>query len=390
MQVYKAYYKIIKKHMVSMLIYFGVFVVVALIVTGSLNGRTAGAFAGTKSKLAFISGEKDSPLVDGLRDYLSGNAQIIDIPDDMEIIRDALFFGRIEYVLRVPEGFRQSFLSGKNDVEPQKTVAAETAGSVNLDLLINKYLGIAELYAKNVPGITESDIVRNVRKDLDVSVKVDYKTYNKPSDMTELSYYFQFIAYSILAILIMGITSIMMAFNETDLSNRNLCSPMSPARMNLQIVLGNVTFALAVWAALCALVFIMHGNVVLNAAIALLCINALVFAFVSLSIGFLAGKFIKSHGAQAAVANVISLGISFLSGVFVEQELLGKTVLAIASFTPGYWYIRSVNEIKNMVAFSAQNIVPVICNILIQLGFAVAFIIIALVVTKQKNANLAN
>lgn len=370
-----------------MLIYFGIFAAVALIVSSSLNGRTAGAFTETKNRIAFISDEKDSQLVEGLRNYLSGNAQIVDVPNDSESIQDALFFGEVEYVLRVPEGFTQSFLSGRDDVKLGKTVASVSAGSVNLDLLINRYLGIAELYCKNVPDANESDIVRNVRKDLDNSVKVDYNTYNKPSDTGDLSYYFQFIAYSILAILIMGITSIMMAFNETDLSNRNLCSPVSPTKMNFQIVLGNATFAFIVWAALCALSFIMYGNVTLDAGVVLLCINALVFAVACLSIGFLAGKFVKSHGVQGAVTNVISLGISFLSGVFVEQELLGKTVLTIASFTPGYWYIKAVNDIRNMAVFSARNIMPVISSILIQLGFAAAFIIIAMVVTKQRRTN---
>lgn len=88
-------------------------------------------------------------------------------------------------------------------------VGIQSAGSFDLDLLINRYLGLAQLYVKNVPDITESEIVRNVDKDLSASAAINFNNYGKPSDTSSLSYYFRFIAYAILAIVIMGITSIM-------------------------------------------------------------------------------------------------------------------------------------------------------------------------------------
>jgi len=135
--------------------------------------------------------------------------------------------------------------------------------------------------------------------------------------------------------------------------------------------------------------FIMYGGVTLNEGTILLCLNALVFTFTALSIGFLAGKFIRSLGAQAAIANVVSLGMSFISGVFVDQELLGKTVLNIASFTPSYWYVKAVGDIRSTVEFSAQNVAPIVNSMLIQLGFAAALLIIALAVSKQRRRSLA-
>jgi ABC-2 type transport system permease protein len=133
----------------------------------------------------------------------------------------------------------------------------------------------------------------------------------------------------------------------------------------------------------------MFGHAAMNPGILLLCLNALIFTIVCLSIGFLAGKYIKSGVAQSAFTNVVSLGVSFISGVFVEQELLGDTVLKIASFTPGYWYVRAVSAIRNLSAYSLGNITPVFYDMLIQLGFAAAFVIIALVSAKQKRVGEA-
>ncbi len=390
MQVYKAYFKIIKKHIFSLLIYFGLFVAVAMIISNIFNttAGTDGTFTETKIKLAFINEDAGAPLAENLGKYLAENAQIVQIKDTTEEIQDALFFGQISYALRVPAGFSESFMSGGN-VSLQKTAPSLTAGSVNIDFLVNRYLNTAQLYADHVPGITQGSIVQNVEKDLAHSADVQLNDYNKSAEVDALSYYFRFIAYSMLAILIMGITTIMMVFNQTDLNNRNLCSPLGRTKMNVQMVLANATFALIVWAALCAMTFVMYGSVHVDTGIVLLCVNALIFTVVSLAIAFLAGKFIKSVSAQAAIANVVSLGISFISGVFVGQELLGKTVLTIASFTPGYWYVKAVNDIRDMTVYSTANMLPVIYSMLIQLGFAAALFIIALAVSKQSKSSLA-
>lgn len=391
MQVFKAYFKILKSRIVGIMIYFLVFIALALIITSALagSGGTATAFTASKSYIAFYNMDQDSVFVDGMKDYLGKNASIVDIPDEPQRIQDALFYGQIVYVLRVPKGFTQDFLSGKSDITLERTSAAGSVSSVYMDSLVNKYLNAAALYVKYVPGITQSQIIQNADKDLAVQTDVTLNTYTKPSSTVSMSYYFQYFAYVILAVMLMGVTSFMMVFNEPELRNRNLCSPLKPSKMNFQIVLGNATFGFVAWAVLCAVVFLLYNKGTYDTGTVLLCLNALAFTIVGLAIGFLAGKFIKSHNVQAAVTNVISLGICFISGVFVNQELLGKTVLSIASFTPGYWYVKAVNDIRNMTAFNAQSIAPVIYSMLIQLGFALALIVIAMVVTKQKRMSRA-
>lgn len=388
MQVFKAYFKILRSRIVGLMIYFAVFIALALLITNALGQTvTATDFTQEKSYIAFYNMDQDSELVDGLEGYLQSGAQFVDIPDDTQQIQDALFYGKVVYVLRVPQGFTQSFMTGGSDAALDKMTAAGSISSVYMDAMVNRYLNAAALYVKNVPGMTQSEVAKNVANDLAVQADVTLNTYEKPLGASDISYYFQYFAYVILAVMIMGVTSFMMVFNEGDLYNRNLCAPLKPSRMNLQIVLGNAIFGLLVWAVLCAIAFIMYGKFVLDRGTLLLCLNALVFTFVGLAIGFLAGKFVRTHGVQAAVTNVVSLGLCFLSGVFVEQELLGKSVLAVSSFNPGYWYIKAVNDIRGMVEYSSQNTAPVLFSILIQLGFALAFIAIALVVSKQKRVS---
>lgn len=387
MQVFKAYFKILRSRIVGLMVYFGIFIAIALLITGSLTQTVTGtAFTQEKSNIAFYNMDDDSALTDGLKAYLQDSAQFVDIPDDTQRIQDALFYGNVDYVLRIPQGFTQGFMSGSDAASIDKMTAAGSVSGVYMDAMVNRYLNAAALYVKNVPTISQAQLVSNVAADLAVQAEVTLETYDKAGGAGDISYYFQYFAYVILAVMIMGVTSFMMVFNEAYLYNRNLCAPLKPSRLNMQIVLGNAVFGLLVWAVLCGVAFAMYGKTELNTGTLLLCLNALVFTFVGLAIGFFAGKFVKNHGVQAAVTNVVSLGLCFLSGVFVEQELLGSSVLSVARFNPGYWYVKAVNDIRGMAEYSSSNITPVLYSLLIQLGFALAFIAVAMVVTKQRRA----
>ena len=176
----------------------------------------------------------------------------------------------------------------------------------------------------------------------------------------------------------------MLVFNKKDLRNRNLCSPITPKSMNTQLILGNLSYAVLAWLIMIMPSLFMFGSFMFTAKGMFFLINSLVFSLSALCISFLISILVKGPGAISAAANVISLGSSFISGVLVPQELLGSTVLRIGSFTPTYWYVKSNNIIAGMTELTLRNITPVLYNMLIVFGFAVASIAVALVVTKQK------
>jgi ABC-2 type transport system permease protein len=93
---------------------------------------------------------------------------------------------------------------------------------------------------------------------------------------------------------------------------------------------------------------------------------------------------VKSESSIPAVSNVLTLGLAFISGVFVPAELLGSLVLKVASFTPTYWYVAANNRIAALASFNYASLQPVFSAMLIQAGFALAFIAIALVLGKKR------
>ncbi|MDO9490629.1 ABC transporter permease [Acetobacterium sp.] len=384
MQVYKAFFKVIQKNRGQILIYLVVFMVLALLLTNTYNPPQNTDFSKVKVNIAFINDDADSLLVDGLKTYLGENANLVDLPDEPQKLQDALFFREVEYILRVPAGFTEAMLSGQ-DVQLEKTTVPDSTSNIYMDLLINKYLNTAQTYTTYMPGLSQADLTQYVDKDLAEQSEVTMISNGSHSANAEKSgYYFNYLSYSMFAILILGVCSVMLVFNNTDLKRRNLCSPIRSANMNLQMILGNLSFAILTWLVLISASFIMYGSFMFTTTGLLLLLNSFVFTLAALSISYLIGNIVKSRGAMSAVANVFALGTSFISGVFVPQELLGDNVLTIASFTPTYWYIKANNEIAAAVSYNADNLQSIFTSMVLVLAFGVAVLGVTLVLIKQR------
>ena len=384
MQVFKVYFKVVQKNIGQMIIYVGLFFFFAVVLTNVYSTPQNSSFSVTKCNIAFINNDTNSKLVRGSRDYLSENANIVNIADNTQKLQDALFFGSVDYIVRVPKGFTAEFLSGK-DVQLQKTTIPDSANSFYMDSMIDNYMNTAKTYSDNIKNLSQADIVSYVDNDLSQTTQVDLSNFKEQnSNAASCAYYFNFLAYALFAVLILGVCVVMMVFTNSDLKKRNLCSPIKLKNMNMQMVLGNISFALISWFLLIIASFIMYGSYMFTANALLLLLNSLVFTLAALSVSYLIGNLLKSRGAMQAAANVIALGSSFICGVFVPQYLLSKTVINIANFLPTYWYVKNNNNIVNIVNFNMQNLMPVFINMFIVLGFAAAILIVTLVVIKQR------
>lgn len=384
MQVYKAFFKIVLKNISQIMIYIVVFVTLAVLLSNTNAQATNTNFTETKVNIAFINHDNHSKIVEGLKDFLSKSTNIVNIPDDTQRLQDALFFRKVEYIVKVPKGFTEGLLNGKQ-IKLEKTTIPNSASGIYIDSIINKYLNTAKIYTSYMENLSEEQLINYINHDLSQNIEVKLNNSVEETSISEgRAYFFNYMAYSLYAVLILGVSSVMMVFNNEDIKRRNLSSPIKLKNMNFQMILGNITFAILVWFILIFASLVMYGKYMFTAKGLLLLLNSFVFTFAVLSISYLIGNVIKSKGAMSAAANVVALGTSFISGVFVPQALLGETVLKIASFTPNYWYVKSNNSIVKMVNFNMGNLTPIFLNMLIVIGFAVAVLSITLVYIRQK------
>lgn len=383
MPVFKAYFKVMRGAVVTLMINLLIFTGLALFFSSVAPGTAITDFEPSRTPLIVIDRD-GSPLTRGLVDYLALTNELLSFPDDREKLQDALFYREAEYVAIIPSGFTEAFMDGR-DCSLQKVTVPDSTSSYYVDLLIDKFLNTVRLHRLCDEEMTPLDLVAAAMADLSFDTPVILKTGSRPRGYDQpFSYYFAYCAFALLAMIVAGISSIMIAFNKPDLYLRSLSSPLPRRRMNLQLAAGHGVFAVACWALLLAGSFILHGESLLASGLTgLYALNTLVFAAVSASIGFMAGVFVKSKGAQAGLNNAIALGLSFLGGVFVPQAFMSKVVLAAARFLPTYWFIRANDLIGKLSGFAGENLYPIYESILVQLGFAAAIFAVTLFVGKE-------
>ncbi len=385
MPVFNLCLKIIKKNVPILLIYLVVFLCMSIMVSASLSKELGDvkSFVPTKADVVFISDE-DTPLVRGMRDELEKSANFIEIPYEKEALADALYFRNVTSIIHVESGFTQSFMSGEN-VAVKITNIPNSFSAVHVGMNINQYLNTASLYVKWMDEISEEVLVDLVKKDLGISTTVIIPKKAAEKANTNFNvYYFNFLAYSLLSVLILGIGSIMLIVNQPDIKMRNNSSPFSITRINSQIILGMFIFIVVSWFIMIIFSFLLNFNNSINKNMIYFLLNSLAFTFSSAGLSFLISNSINSKDAVMAACTVVTLGISFISGVFVPQELLGDVTLKIAAVTPTYWYVKANNQIGALSNFNFEKLLPSFYCMIIQICFGILFFALAQIITKRK------
>jgi ABC-2 type transport system permease protein len=387
MQVFRAYFKVMRASAGAISIYVAIFLGLSVAFSLAEAPQETGDFAQTRTSIAVINRDGEAPLAQGLADYLADTSGIVPYPDNPEKLQDALFFRNVEYIAIIPAGFSTDFLSGR-DCAVQKVTVSGSISSRYVDMRIDKYLRTARLRHQYGGDQSHEELAAAIRADLAQETPVTVL----PSSATngserEFVFYYRYFAYAVLATIMMGVSAIMMAFNKPDLRRRSLCTPIPARSANLQLAAGHTIFALGCWSVLVLFSFVLYGRNLLSSGLVwLYCMNTLAFTVVSASIGFLVGSSVRSNGAQAGAVNVIANGMSFVCGVFVPQSILSKHVLDFGRFLPAYWYVKANDAISGLSRPTASALRPIYGDVLIQLAFAAAIFAVTLLITKERQA----
>jgi len=386
MQVFRTYFKLLKSQLLSIIIYAVVFLTITIAISVAIIGSDEGSFQIKEVPIAVMNRDRENAFIQGMLEYLDQYVDYYDIEDSEEARKDALFFRRVLYIMIIPEGFTQDFLAGK-EVKIQKETVPDVAEVVSVDNAIDNYLNKASVYLKYVPDANAEDINEYILDQLSKDTEVTFVTTQSKKDINANEFnrnYYNYLAYVLLAVLITGVSSVMVSFHNVDIRRRQNASPLSVRSMNLQLIFANFMFVIVYLAVFLVAGYIVNPFRYFNRHLLLYVLNAVVFTITALSISYLVGITVKNKNAVSALSTVLSLSLSFLSGVFVDQQFLGKAVQKAASFMPTYWYVRANNEINAVSNLNLKNLSNVFLYYAIELGFAVVIFAIAMVVSKRK------
>ncbi len=383
MTVYKLYLKLIRRNFKSILMYLlifvGIFFMFAMI---NSNNKTTSSFKEVKPTIAYID-EEQSNLSMNLKDYLATITTISDI-DSVETGKDAIFFGEIAAYIIIPDGFSEHF----NNQQATNIHIEQRENESNAMLVqqyVNSYLQSVSTYQKNT-ALSLDEIHAQILDDQSNKTEIAFAIANPEKandDVLLRQLFFNYLSFICLSVTILIVGIVMHSMNNREIRKRNLAAPIKSVSMNIQMVLGNLTFSVGLWL-LFMIIISAFSNNMLNSIGFTYMLNSLVFFLVALSIAFLAANLIvnTAHPTEllSAITNILGLGMTFLGGAFVPQKLISDSVLAISRFTPTYWYVLVNDKLVDL----SEPTLEIFQYIGIQSLFAVACFILSMVVYKNK------
>ena len=125
------------------------------------------------------------------------------------------------------------------EVQLEKTIVPDSFSNMYIDLCIDKYFNAARVYVTSLDGITQQELVLHLKADLAETSLVEIKTNGeKKVDNSTANYFYNYLSYSLLSVIILGMSALMLVFNNRDLKLRNGCSPIPATSMKPAICAG--------------------------------------------------------------------------------------------------------------------------------------------------------
>lgn len=378
MTVFKTFLKVLNKCKLPIIMY-----TVFLIFFGGFNMQTSENntnFVAEKPDVLIINKDEEKGITKNFVDYIKNNSNIIDIENDEEKVNDALFYRDVNYIIYIPEKFREEFLKGNNPEIEIKSTGDYSASYT--EMLLSRYIKIANTYVKNVES--EEELTSKINETLSKETKIEISSKLDTDNLSKACFYYNFANYSILAGLVYVICLILSSFKKENIQKRTIISSMNYKKINRKLLLSSSLVAIGLWLSYVVLSFILVGNVMFTMHGMMYIANSFIFSICALTIAFLIGNLITNKNAINGIINVVALGSSFLCGAFVPMEWLPDSVLKIAHILPSYYYISTNEMLKQLEVINLDTMKPVITNMGVIVIFTAIFIIITNVVSRKK------
>lgn len=378
MQVFKSYFKILRRYVGQAIMWLGIFIGIMMII---LNVSTEEKTEYTDKQCLFAYSDHDgSSISKELTDYLSEHHErVTDIDEAKESVQDALYNRSIHCYLVIPKGFSEAVKAGNAD--GMLTVMA-IPGTNTASLFEGDMNGfIQKLSTLMAAGYDESESASIIGASLKVHTEVKLK--GNKSYFSKQERLYSYIPWILLMQLANVITPILMIYNKKELRNRIECSAYKYVNINKELLLAVIITGLGVCVPYVMMDGIMLRNNLLTAQSGLYMANMLVYMLVAVNIAFLFSKVAANAQVVSMLSNIVGLGMAFLSGVFVPMQYLGAGVIKVAHFLPAYWYVIAC---ENIYKNGSGKLGVTLQAMGVQVLFAVAIFMITLVVGKNKKS----
>lgn len=378
MIVFKTFWKIVNKYKFTIILY-----TMLLIIFGGLNmasDNKSMGFVNSKPDILIVNNDENDGLTKNFIEYFEKNSNLISIKNNESAINDAIFYRDVNYVIYIPKNYRNDVLNGMN---PQIDIKSTGDYQASLaELMLSKYIQTQAIYRSSTSN--ENELIQLINNTLNRQASIEIMSKIDTTAASNMSNYFNFASYSIMAIIIYIVCLVMTVFKEKSIHKRTIISSMNYKKHNNQLLLSGFIYSLIVWILFVLLGFVFLKTSLFSLSGLIYILNLLIFSFCCLTLALFISTIINSKDSVTGIVNVVALGSSFLCGAFVPVEFLPSFVLSIAHILPTYWYINSNNILKTIEIINFKTLHSVFVNMLVLIIFSLFFIILNNIFAKKK------
>ena len=386
MQAFNQYLKILKKNLGGVIIYLMIFMAITSLFSSFGSDTANDSFSMKKLNIAVLDRD-NSQLSEGFKEYMGSIHHIVDMEDNVESLQDNLYYRNVSYTLIIPKGYGEKLSQGNLNQLVENIKVPNSFEGIFADQQIDQYLKTISSYLKvgYEPAKALTLTKGSLAKSTEVTM-IDTGATTTESQTDKMFFFFQYLAFVLICVTIVGLGPILLTFSKPDLKKRIDVSALSLQAKNRQLIFFSFFFTVAIWLIFMILAYELYGTKIFSTAGLLCMLNSFIFALISLSITYLLSLLLKTSGSLSIVSNVIGLGMSFMCGVFVPQSIMSEKVLSASRILPGYWYMNAHNKLVDYNGSSSQ-VKTIFADFGILLGFAVVILAVSLVVSKVKRDN---
>lgn len=378
MTVYKAFFKVVIKYKFLIFIYTAM-----LILFAGFNMQTSQNstnFVAEKPDVLIINNDKEQKLSKNLVEYIEKNSNIVNIEDNEEARNDALFYRDVSYIIYIPENYSKDFLNGLN---PEiKIKSAGDAGSSYAEMMITRYIKVANIYEKEIQN--EDELIKTINETLEKEANIEITLKLDVDNLSRATFYYNFMNYSILAGCVYVICIIISSFREEKIRKRTIISSMNYKKYNKCIMLSSILYVLFVVILYTILGYFVFGSIMFSKRGLIYILNTFIFAIVALALSLLVSTLVNKKEAVSGIVNVVALSQAFLCGAFIPVMWLPDSVLKLAHVFPAYYYINSNELLASLEVLNLSNLKLIFINMGVMILFIVIFIILNNIFSKKK------
>jgi ABC-2 type transport system permease protein len=376
MTAYKVYLKILLKNLWLVIMYAVILGTCSVMNMKSTSGSVN--YSADKPTIA-IYNQDDSEFSNALVKYLGENTIIKEINDQNDDLNDAIYYSEIHLAVYINEGFgKELALGNKPEIRIRTTSGM---GSVLAETILNRYVKIAQSFAP----ASQAEIIEKTDETVKHEAEVEVMSLLDNDALWNLSSYFNFLNYSLLAGLVFAISFATVGFKRKMVQKRMAISATNATKINRQILLCNFVVASVIWLAYLLVGYFILGNSMLSAHGLLMIANSAVFTCFAVAFAFLLSNLVKSTSVLNPIINVVAVGSSFFCGVFIPAAWMPSFVLNIARVMPSYYFVDTNLRISELETINFETLVPCFINVAVVAAFTIAFIIANNYITKKRN-----